>query len=659
MTGDLETIKTIATIASPLTSAIVDTWLKPKLKALRKYIKTDSALFEHSLATKFDEYLLRSYEKHSYINVIVFQNQQRRLEDIYVPLTLRAARGPKRMVAARGPRRVVIDAYKKDFIPTYEKVLIRDTAGMGKSTVLKYLFLSCVNENQGIPIFIELRKLKSDQSILSYIYNELNALEKELNKDFVLELIKQGSFVFFLDGYDEIPFRARDDVTSNLQDFMWRAGKNHFVLTSRPESSLASFPDFQEFNIQPLEVDQAFRLLGKFDNNGILSSEIITKLGRGMLESIEEFLKNPLLVSLLYKSYEYKPIIPFKKHIFYRQVYDALFESHDLTKGGSFIREKYSGLDIDDFHRTLRAFGFISVKLGQIEFNKDELLALLKEAKEHCPGLVFKETDFLKDLLTSVPLFSRDGDSYKWAHKSIQEYFAGQFIWLDTKDQRESILRKMASSKNYSRYYNVLDLYYDMDYKTFRQTIIYDLVSAFINYYEKSYSLINREQISEEEIQRRKLLTFGRLFICVSRKDMKEIENKTDKIDYILRQAAESKERYHLDRYWSEGIVKCTGYKESIITLLLSKGCDIFHDSLGSESYTSETLEREFTREAEYELDDSPSKLCNFKERFAIINRILETDSGPCLDFAKCQKLRLEIQQEKANEASDDFFSDL
>src|ERR1044072_7505786 len=333
MSGDLETIKTIATIASPLTSAIVDTWLKPKLEALRKYIKTDSALFEHSLATKFDEYLLRSYEKHSYINVIVFQNQQRRLKDIYVPLTLRAARGPKRMVAARVPRRVVIDGYKKYFIPAYEKVLIRDTAGMGKSTVLNYLFLSCVNDNQGIPIFIELRKLKSDQSILSYIYNELNALEKELNKDFVLELIKQGGFVFFLDGYDEIPFRARDEVTSNLQDFMWRAGNNHFVLTSRPESSLASFPDFQEFNIQPLEVDQAFTLLGKFDNNGILSAEIISKLGRGMLESIEEFLKNPLLVSLLYKSYEYKPIIPFKKHIFYRQVYDALFESHDLTKG--------------------------------------------------------------------------------------------------------------------------------------------------------------------------------------------------------------------------------------------------------------------------------------------------------------------------------------
>lgn len=652
MAGDLETIKTIATIASPLTSAIVETWVKPKLKALQKYIKTDRALFEYSLATKFDEYLLRSYEKHSYMNVIVFQNQQRRLVDIYVPLTLKAARGIKK---------VVIDNYSKEFVPAYKKVLIRDTAGMGKSTVLKYLFLCCVNNNEGVPIVIELRKLKTDQSILSYIYSELNAIKEDFNKDFVLELIKDGGFVFFLDGYDEIPFRQRDEVTSNLQDFIWKAGKNLFVLTSRPESSLASFPDFQEFNIQPLELNQAFSLLGKYDNNGILSSEIISKLVGGTLENIKEFLKNPLLVSLLYKSYEYKPIIPFKKHIFYRQVYDALFESHDLTKGGSFIREKYSDLDIDDFHRILRALGFLSVKLGQMEFDKDELLVLLKEAKERCPGLLFKEADFLKDLLTTVPLFTRDGDFYKWAHKSIQEYFAGQFIWLDTKDQRQNILFKMASSKNYSRYYNVLDLYYDMDYKTFRQTIIYDVVSAFIKYCNTSYSLINRDQIPEEEIQRRKLLTFGRLFICASRREMKLLEaNKSDELDYFLRQAAESKERYHMDRYWPDGIVKCIGYKESIMTLLVSKGCDIFHDSISStESPRVETPEHAFTKEAAYALDDSPTKLCNSKGRFAMVNRLLESDSGPCLDLDKCQKLELEIEKERKNEVSADFFSDL
>jgi predicted NACHT family NTPase len=651
MTSDLETIKTIATIASPLTSAIIDTWLKPKLKDLQKFIRTDRALFEHSLATRFNEYLQRSYEKHSFINVIVFQNQQRKIEDVYVPLTLKKA---------RSRQRILMDGFKKDLVPVHKKALLRDTAGMGKTTLLKFLFLCCVNTNEGIPILIELRKLKSGQSILSYIYRELTPIEGEFDKDFVLELIKEGNFIFLLDGYDEIPFRDKEEVTSNLRDFIWRAGKNQFILTSRPEPSLASFPDFQEFNIEPLELGQAFTLLGKFDNQGALSSEVISKLNGGTLENIKEFLKNPLLVSLLYKSYDYKPIIPFKKHIFYRQVYDALFESHDLSKGGSFIREKYSDLDVDDFHRALRALGFISVKLGQIEFNKDEILELLSQAKNCSPGLTFKETDFLKDLLTTVPLFSRDGDSYKWAHKSIQEYFAGQFIWLDTKDQRHEILSKMTTSKNYSRYLNVIDLYYDMDLRTFRRAIIYDLVKSFINFSETSYSQYDFLHVLEEEVERRKSLTFGRLFICLSNRDIKPIEKgDTEPIDNILWREAESKERYQFDRYWSEGVVRCTGYKDALMNLLLSKGCDIFRNFALDKSASHEVFEQAFTREAPYEVDDSPGKLCNHPDKFTRFNRLIETDSGPCLNISKCRKLYVEIQREIENDISDDFIGDL
>jgi predicted NACHT family NTPase len=110
---------------------------------------------------------------------------------------------------------------------------------MGKSTLLKFLCLSCIKNNRGIPVFIELRKLKNDESVFQYIYNELNPLDDELDKTFILQLIKQGDFVFFLDGYDEIPFSQRNLVTQNLQEFISKADKNVFLLSSRPETSLA------------------------------------------------------------------------------------------------------------------------------------------------------------------------------------------------------------------------------------------------------------------------------------------------------------------------------------------------------------------------------------------------------------------------------------
>ncbi|MDT5270390.1 MAG: hypothetical protein QOH49_2576 [Acidobacteriota bacterium] len=653
MAGDLEIVKTIASIAAPLTNAIVETWVKPNLAKLRKSLTADKAIFENALATKFDEYLLRTYEKNSYINIIAFQNQQKKLDDIYIPLTLKVARGSKE---------VLVDNYREDLLPVYKKALLRDTAGMGKSTIVKYLFLSCVNQNEGIPVFIELRKLKSNEPVLTYIYNELNPVDDEFDKDFVLKLIKGGNFIFFLDGYDEIPFSERDKVTAHLQDFISKAGNNLFLLTSRPESSLASFPDFKEFNIQPLKLEEAFELLKKYDQGGDLSAEIISKLKGETLENIKEFLQNPLLVSLLYKSYEYKPIIPFKKHIFYRQVYDALFESHDLTKGGSFVREKYSALDIEDFHRALRALGFITVKLGQIEFDKDNLLALIREAKEHCPGIDFKEADFLKDLLVNIPLFIRDGDDYKWAHKSIQEYFAAQFIWLDAKDQQTKILRSMVNNKNHARYFNVLDLYYDMDYKTFRQTIIYDLVKDFVQHYDTTYTHIDREQIPDDVVHLRKLLTFGKAYICVPKALIKMIMiGKTERIDFELRKVAESSDRYEMEHVWEQGVVRLTGCKESIIRLLTMKGCDIFVDTeslpKGPDEY--ESLERGATKQSIYILDDSPSKFCNLKENFLSVTSILASEGMALLSPDKCRKLKLEIEREMKAERSGDFYIDL
>jgi hypothetical protein len=197
MSPDLETTKNIATIAAPLTAAIVETWIKPRLSQLVQYLKTDKALSEHRIFNSFEDYLLRTYEKNSYFTVLVFQNQQRKLEDLYVPLSV---------ISTRDNTTIRIVDYAETFIPSYEKVLIVDTAGMGKSTVLKFLYLKCVEQNAGIPILIELRKLIGSTSILDVIRNELNAIDKEFDQDFILRLIAQGGFVFFLDGYDEIPF---------------------------------------------------------------------------------------------------------------------------------------------------------------------------------------------------------------------------------------------------------------------------------------------------------------------------------------------------------------------------------------------------------------------------------------------------------------------
>jgi len=154
------------------------------------------------------------------------------------------------------------------------------------------------------------------------------------------------------DGFDEISITERSKVTSDIQTFVSKAKNNKFIITSRPEDALSSFGGFQKFQIMPLKLDEAFELIKKYDPTNKISDLLIKKIeDDDIIRNIEEYLKTPLLVSLLYTAFEYKQSIPFKKHIFYRQVFDALFESHDLSKGDSFERDKFTKLGSDEFHR--------------------------------------------------------------------------------------------------------------------------------------------------------------------------------------------------------------------------------------------------------------------------------------------------------------------
>jgi hypothetical protein len=80
---------------------------------------------------------------------------------------------------------------------------------------------------------------------------------------------------------------------------------------------------------------------------------------------VYEFLGNPFLVSLLYKSYSFNEDIPTKKSSFYEEVYSSLYKYHDLSKEG-FKGQKKSNLDILDFRIILRAIAFESA-LGKTE----------------------------------------------------------------------------------------------------------------------------------------------------------------------------------------------------------------------------------------------------------------------------------------------------
>lgn len=497
-------------LAYEITKAAISAIVKPALTATFSGLRSLSAQAVSAFGDRFSDYITIQAERHSRLNTIVF-GHQKSIADLYIPLTLIPTRQTDER---RDAVEICIDRFHTKLLPAETRVLITDTAGMGKSTLSKFLFLQSLKSAYAIPVFLELRHLSIQNTILAVIQRQLNASpisedEPKFARRQVERIFKKGGIIVFFDGYDEVPFKDRETVTKDIKDFLEKYPNNTYVITSRPETGLLAFPTFKQYGIRPLKKDESFSLIRKYDQGSGRAEQLISKLTGRDFRAVQEFLKNPLLTSLLYRSFEYKQNVPIKKHIFYRQVFDALFDWHDSSKDGYNTREKKSGLDIDTFHRVLRIIGFVSVMKGEIEGDTDTVLGWIRKARDVCSTTTFSESDFLDDLIRAVPVFIKDGDYYRWSHKSLAEYFAAQYICTEGKTQQAQVLSAFLSAGRTTRFSNVLDQIYDIDVVAFRSHLILPMARAFVAFWNSAYRGINPE-ISAASIRLRKEASFDR-----------------------------------------------------------------------------------------------------------------------------------------------------
>ncbi|MDP3610148.1 MAG: NACHT domain-containing protein [Methylophilus sp.] len=570
----IESIGAIAlpTIIKEALAPIIKRTVDSSLRGIRNVTPELMDLFTY----RFSDYVECQFERHKYLNTLVF-NQPKLLSEIYIPLTVKTEVNVNDKIKEL---ELNISNFNMSFLPVYNRVLVTDTAGMGKSTLLRFLLLECIKSEYAIPIFIELRTLSKSQTISDVIYNQLNMQlkkgsddkdELELSAKYIEKIMKSGDFILFLDGYDEIPFKDREFVTASINDFISKNSKNIYVISSRPESGLAAFPGFQRFNIRPLVKDESYSLISKYDKDGERSKQLIEKLKNNEFKGVGEYLKNPLLTTLLYRCYEYKQSLPLKKHVFYRQVFDALYEWHDSTKDGYNTREKKSKLDFDSFHRVLRVIGFISVMNGKVEADTDLILSWIRESKKICSDLTFSESDFLDDCVKAVPVLIKEGNFYRWSHKSLSEYFAAQFLCTEGKDQQNAVLEKIFQCDDLEKFSNVLDQIYDIEPSTFKKHFILPLAEEFRRHWESNYKNIN-PTIPSEILALRKAVTFDTdFFIGKEFPKQEDVDDVFNGLTKIL--SLENKPR----RLYQLSITKTKNNKPLVCAKAIGKYCAILN----------------------------------------------------------------------------------
>lgn len=376
--------------------------------------------------TPFHAYLRSVLTRYSTVKTLLHSHAPAPLYSLYVPLSVKSG---KRLSAAVGI--VSLESLNRN-------CLITGTGGCGKSTLMRHLFIDSIRHTRRIPIFVELRSLNDSKlTVETALCDMLTRHGFALEAPAFGRAMASGLFAIFLDGLDEALHETRNTIRDQIDQLTTTYPKNMYIISSRPSDEFLSWSAFSEFQVCPLAKEQAIELISRLPYEGDVKTSFIDALQSGLFEQQQSFASNPLLLTIMLLTYSSNAEVPAKRHLFYAQAFDALWNRHDATKG-VFKRQRFTSLAMDDFIRVLSSVCAQSYMQHELEFSKSELISLIARARTLL-CLKFDDEDYLNDLTTSVCIIVQDGLVFGFAHRSFQEYYTAVYFERASSKMRQKV----------------------------------------------------------------------------------------------------------------------------------------------------------------------------------------------------------------------------
>lgn len=372
-----------------------------------------------------------------------------------------------------------------EMIKDGESACILARGGEGKSMFMRYLWISFFIDSKGtIPFFLELRQLNSltHKKIEDFAYHTVIRSGSRVSQKRFREAMKNGEFVFFLDGFDEINVSLREEFESQIIELKNDNPKLRIVVTSRDDDRFSGWHRFHTCRVLPMDKEQCISLVTKAQYPTDSKSLLLEKIGKGLFDTHKDFLSSPLLCYMMLVTISNNSDIPNRMFEFYEQAFEALYSRHDLTKSG-FKRKFYCTLDKYEFIRLISYFSLITHYRSLLEFDGSQLVEAIDKAK-FVESIEVDSDDFQQDLLESVCILKKEGNTFSFTHRSFQEYFSAYCISRVASKNVEKIFSSLA------RRYNdqVLGMVYDQDPYTFREKYVIPLYKKYQDFFDSPIS---------------------------------------------------------------------------------------------------------------------------------------------------------------------------
>ncbi|QPC91370.1 NACHT domain-containing NTPase [Mesorhizobium sp. INR15] len=368
----------------------------------------------------FQKYISTKLNSCSNVKTLISTNHPISLEKAYEPVNL----------IGQNEIHVDIDKYISDFGKKSKHSVITATLGAGKSFTMKHIYRTWANDQdlKRVPIFIELRYINfQDQSIISYITQQLLPFNSFVSERSVQAGLKNGAFALVMDGFDEISTRHRASAEKQILRMAGDYPETFIILSSRPDiNRFLGWNTFSEYSVAPLSIEQVERMIRRIDYDEKDKASFLKMIREGLYKTHEKLLSNPLLASMMLLTFREFQDIPSKMHVFYGTAFDVLFRKHDTTKA-EYHREFATGLDLDDFKRIFMTFCFTSYVDKKYSFDESSLRRYSEKAIQYEDSNV-KYSDFQHDAIKNICIMHREGEVISFIHRSFQEYFTALFL---------------------------------------------------------------------------------------------------------------------------------------------------------------------------------------------------------------------------------------
>lgn len=388
---------------------------------LNKNIRKLSFPKEEELRTIYEQYLKNTLKTYSMAKTLLYSHTPKSIYSFYEPMDLE---NDSHYISTS-------DSLKNiDFFQRNKKVIITGTGGIGKSMMLKKIFLDFIQGDTQIPIFLELKKIEDKEDIETFIYKNVKVLGLKLTQEEFLKTLDLGRYIIFFDAFDEINYDISNKIERELLIFSQKYADNIFIISSRPGNSFESWTLFSEYQIAPLTKEKALSLIAKLDSTEHLQNNFYKEIDEKLFETHKQFLSIPLLLTIMLITYQESSEIPNNFTDFYNYCYSALFNRHDASKG--YKRKLKTELGESDFKKVLNFVAFRNFTKGQVNMNKDYLVKIIDDYnnlnQRQSSSLWINADDFIDDASNSVCMLVTEGLDYKFSHRSFQEFFGAGYI---------------------------------------------------------------------------------------------------------------------------------------------------------------------------------------------------------------------------------------